>query len=194
MIMRFATQLAGIVSVFACIAILYIISVSVTHADPVIQNCGTDARYCTTSFVPLENFSGSRKLADAYNTPELGPFIQKLFVGAISLGAILAVLRLAYAGFVYMSSDLPGLKSNSKEIIWDTLLGLFLLLAIYLILYQINPDILSLNVTRNITPAPDQQNSGYSGFTADEAQRAGTFGVPLQDTTPGQDINSGINY
>lgn len=97
-------------------------------------------------FVPLECFQGSRKLTDAYQTGELGPFMNKVFVGAISLGAILAVLRLAWAGFVYMSTDLPGMKSNAKEIIWDTLLGLFLLLAIWLILNQINPDILSLEI------------------------------------------------
>lgn len=103
-------------------------------------------------FVPLECFQGSRKLTDAYQTGELGPFMNKVFVGAISLGAILAVLRLAWAGFVYMSTDLPGMKSNAKEIIWDTLLGLFLLLAIWLILNQINPDILKLKIGISRTP------------------------------------------
>ncbi|MBI4080097.1 hypothetical protein HY414_02650 [Candidatus Kaiserbacteria bacterium] len=109
---------------------------NVAHA----QCTGTDG------FVPLECFQGSRKLADAYYTEDLGPFINKLFVGAISLGAILAVLRLAWAGFVYMSSDLWTSKEKAKEHIKETLLGLFLLLAIWLILYQINPDILSLRV------------------------------------------------
>lgn len=108
-------------------------------------------------FVPLECFRGSRRLADAYNTPELGPFINKVFVGMISLGAILAVLRLAWAGFVYMSSDLPGAKGNAKEIISDTLLGLFLLLSIWLILYQINPQILNLDALKNVSP---RQNVG----------------------------------
>lgn len=112
------------------------LSIEVAHAQ------------CTGSggFVPLECFQGSRKLTDAYNTPELGPFMNKVFVGAISLGAILAVLRLAWAGFTYMASDLPGVKSNAKEIIGDTLLGLFLLLGIWLILNQINPDILKLKI------------------------------------------------
>ncbi len=100
-------------------------------------------------FVPLECFEGSAKLSDAYNTPagELGPFMNKVFVGAISVGAILAVLRLAWAGFEYMASDLWTRKETAKEIIKDTLLGLFLLIAIYLILNQINPQILELRVT-----------------------------------------------
>ncbi|MBI4093867.1 hypothetical protein HY417_02795 [Candidatus Kaiserbacteria bacterium] len=97
-------------------------------------------------FVPLECFQGSRKLTGAYNTDDLGPFMNKVFVGAISLGAILAVLRLAWAGFVYLSSDLWTSKDKAKEIIQETLLGLFLLLGIWLILYQINPDILKLKV------------------------------------------------
>jgi hypothetical protein len=97
-------------------------------------------------FVPLECFKGSRKLEDAYNTTELGPFLQKIFVGMISLGAILAVLRLAWGGFVYMSSDLWSSKGHAKEVITDAFLGLFLLLAVWLILYQINPQILELRV------------------------------------------------
>lgn len=97
-------------------------------------------------FVPLECFRGSNKLSDAYRTGELGRFMNKVFVGAISLGAILAVFRLAWAGFIYMSSDLWTSKENAKEIIKETLLGLFLLLGIWLILYQINPDILKLKI------------------------------------------------
>lgn len=101
-------------------------------------------------FVPLECFEGSRKLEGAYRTDDLGPFMNKVFMGAISLGAILAVFRLAWAGFTYMASDLPGVKSSAKDIIGDTMLGLFLLLGIWVILYQINPDILKLKI--NITP------------------------------------------
>src|SRR3990167_11092374 len=112
-------------------------------------------------FVPLECFQGSTKLTDAYNTETLAPFLNKVFAAAISLGAILAVLRLAWAGFAYMSSDLWSTKEHSKEIIQDTLLGLFLLLAIYLILKQINPQILELNVTVDTpTNAPAYNPTG----------------------------------
>ena len=106
-------------------------------------------------FVPLECFQGPR-LEDIYNTTEFAPFLQKLFVGAISLGAIIAVLRLAYAGFVYMGTDMWGQKEHAKEIIRDTLLGLFLLLAIWLILKQINPDILKLKITAELVGGASQ--------------------------------------
>ena len=113
-----------------------------SSADSASAQCATGA----SGFVPLECFQDSARLRGAYNSTELGPFIQKLFVGAISIGAILAVLRLAWAGFRYMSSDLWGTKEHAKEIIRETLLGLFLLIAIYLILWQINPDILNLQI------------------------------------------------
>jgi hypothetical protein len=115
-------------------------------------------------FVPLECFQDSAKLRDAYqNTEQLGPFLQKIFVGAISLGAILAVLRLAWAGFLYMGSDQWSSKGHAKEVITDVLLGLFLLLAIWLILYQINPQILELRVDSD-APASTQSQTGDNWF------------------------------
>ena len=114
-----------------------------------------------STFVPLVDVKGSARLTDLYNSQQdLGAFLNKLFISTIAIGAILAVLRLAWAGFQYMGSDAWGSKEHAKEIIRDTLLGLFLLLSIWLILYQINPDILRLQIkpaeVKNIpAPAPD---------------------------------------
>ncbi len=145
-------------------------------------------------FVPLECFQGSRKLTGAYYTDDLGPFMNKVFVGAISLGAILAVLRLAWAGFVYMSSDLWTSKDHAKEIIRETLLGLFLLLGIWLILYQINPDILKLRVgsstgsSGGTASAPTRSTSGTlaasGGKTAPTASAAPVGTTPVQQEPP----------
>lgn len=108
-------------------------------------------------FVPLECFEQSSKLKGVYTERELGPFLQKVFVGAISLGAMLAVLRLAWAGFIYMGTDLWSDKQKARDIIKDTLLGLFLLIAIWLILHQINPDILKLEIN---TRTPQTNTNG----------------------------------
>src|SRR3989344_3307138 len=133
---------------FAALVVIVLLSQAGTaHAASPAQDTAYYPPNTTPyGFVTLADFSESPKLRGAYNTTELGPFLQKVFVGAISLGAILAVLRLAYAGFVYMASDLWTSKEKAKEIITDTLLGLFLLLAIYLILKQINPQLLQLNI------------------------------------------------
>ncbi|MBI4133748.1 hypothetical protein HY478_03975, partial [Candidatus Uhrbacteria bacterium] len=124
------------------------------------------------SFIPLECFEGSAKLTDTYtNTEELGPFLNKLFVGAIVIGAILAVLRIAWAGFIYLGDDLWSSKQQAKDIIQDSLLGLFLLLAIWLILNQINPQILELNV--NLSKSAGSGSSGTgSAFIDSDTERA----------------------
>jgi len=101
------------------------------------------------TFVPLANSGIPPKLQAAYNSKGLGDYINQLFLIALSVGAMLAVLRLVYAGYIYMVSGIDSAASTgkAKTIIGNVVFGLFLLLGIYLILYQINPDILKLNIT-----------------------------------------------
>lgn len=80
-------------------------------------------------------------------------FFNTLFKTAIVVGAMLAVLRLGYAGFKYMTTDIVNQKQSAREIINQTVLGLLLLLAVWLILNQINPDILNLDALRTVRPA-----------------------------------------
>lgn len=101
-------------------------------------------------FVPLAPVPSGSRLADLYGSTTLTDFINRLFNAALAVGAILAVLRLAYAGYLYMTTDSFGHKSHAKTVIGDVILGLLLLLSIWLILRQINPDILKLDVLKNI--------------------------------------------
>ena len=101
-------------------------------------------------FVPLADASQSPMLQSVYSSGNLAEYINRLFVIAISVGAILAVLRIAYAGYMYMMSDMWTSKSRAREILGEVVLGLVLLLGIYLILYQINPELLDLSVLQNV--------------------------------------------
>ncbi|OGG52964.1 hypothetical protein A3C20_03795 [Candidatus Kaiserbacteria bacterium RIFCSPHIGHO2_02_FULL_55_25] len=96
----------------------------------------------------------SSKLGQLYGTTSLAGFLNGLFTAAISIGAILAVLRIAYAGYEYMTSDAWGNKARAKEIIGDVVLGLMLLLGTYLILNQINPQLLNLNILTGVSQNP----------------------------------------
>lgn len=88
---------------------------------------------------------------------DLPGFFNAAFTVALSAGAILAVLRLAYAGWLYMgAADMWGSKQHAKEVIQDAVLGLLLLIGIYIILAQINPNLLNLNVLQTIQSAPAQ--------------------------------------
>ncbi|OGG60540.1 hypothetical protein A2765_00235 [Candidatus Kaiserbacteria bacterium RIFCSPHIGHO2_01_FULL_56_24] len=111
-------------------------------------------------FVPLAETPPESKLGQLYTSNDFSGFINGLFKFGIAIGAIAAVLRLAYAGYLYMGqSDMWSHKGEAKDIIRDVTIGLLLLLAIYLILYQINPDILKLTALQRITPVsqPGQQ-------------------------------------
>lgn len=89
------------------------------------------------------------------NINTLGDFINRAFVLAISLGAIFAVGRLVYAGWIYITGGSWGSGASvgrAKEIIWNTIKGLLLLLSIWLILNLINPCLLNLDIIRSIRP------------------------------------------
>jgi len=120
-------------------------------------------------FVPLADIPSGSKLSGLYSGPEgdLSAFINRIFSFAITIGAMLAILRIAYAGYLYMVSDLWTNKEHAKEILRETILGLLLLLAVYLILNQINPQILSL---RNFT--------GGAPITGNETTNKTTFSFP----------------
>lgn len=81
---------------------------------------------------------------------DLATFLNNAFRIALSVGAILAVLRIGWAGYLYIASDLWTKKERGREILQDVALGLLLLLAVYIILNQINPDILNLDAVRSL--------------------------------------------
>ncbi|KKW17446.1 hypothetical protein A3C86_02170 [Candidatus Kaiserbacteria bacterium RIFCSPHIGHO2_02_FULL_49_16] len=100
---------------------------------------------CEASFCPLADYSESKKLKVLFNNDAgLVQYLNTLFKIAISVGAISAVLRLFYAGYVYMASDVWTSKETAKAIFREVFLGLFLLLSIFIILNQINPNLLNL--------------------------------------------------
>ncbi|MEK7133765.1 MAG: hypothetical protein AAB804_01700 [Patescibacteria group bacterium] len=104
-------------------------------------------------FVPLAETPSGSKLGQLYSSGSISDFINGLFKFAITIGAVAAVLRIAYAGYLYMGqADMWSSKGKAKGIIADVTLGLLLLLAIYLILNQINPAILELDTLKNIAP------------------------------------------
>lgn len=127
-----------ILTVFLYLCVSYILAPVIAYA---------------ADFVPLAETPGGSKLGTLYASGDFSSFINGLFKFAIAIGAIVAVLRLAYAGYLYMGqSDMWSHKGEAKTIIADVTLGLLLLLSIYLILFQINPDILTLNALKRITP------------------------------------------
>lgn len=110
----------------------------------------------SSGFVPLAPSSDS-KLETLYSSEgTLAQFFNRIFTLALTIGGILAVFRIAWAGYLYMTTDLWSSKERAKETLRETVLGLLLLIAVYVILKQINPNILNLDVLQKIedNPAP----------------------------------------
>ncbi|MFZ2886965.1 MAG: hypothetical protein WA021_04065 [Minisyncoccia bacterium] len=93
-------------------------------------------------------------LSRLFTASDLPTFFNLIFKSALVIGAMLAVLRLGYAGYLYMTSDVWGDKSKAKDVIQETVLGLLLLLAVWLILNQINPNLLNLDILRGVRNNP----------------------------------------
>lgn len=84
----------------------------------------------------------TQSLAD---TGSISQLLQVLFDAALVLGAMLAITRITYGGFLYMTSDIANNKTTAIKTIREAFIGLILLLAMVLILQQINPNILNLD-------------------------------------------------
>jgi hypothetical protein len=109
----------------------------------------------SSKFVPLAQYDKSPQFKKVFDSGSLPAYINALFTAILSIGAILAVLRIAYGGYMYMgSADMWGNKQQAKEIIGEAIIGLLLLLSIYLILNVINPNLLNLNVLKDISQVP----------------------------------------
>lgn len=77
-------------------------------------------------------------------------YIPGLIKLAIALAGVLAVLRIMWGGFQYISTDAISGKSEAKGIISNALWGLLLAMTAWLILYTLNPKLVEINL--DITP------------------------------------------
>ncbi|MBX4206525.1 pilin [Candidatus Parcubacteria bacterium] len=107
-------------------------------------------------------------------TVNTGTYIAGLFRLVIALAGAIAVLRLIYAGIVYMSTDAFGKKEQAKNIIQETMMGLALTLGAWVIVATILPPqedgkfVFELSLPT--TPLPKDENppsGGGSGSCAD---------------------------
>ena len=142
------------------------------------------AAECTEGFCPLADVEGSR-LEGLYSGPEgdLAVFFGRLFYFALSIGAILAILRIAWGGYLYMTTDLWSSKERAKEVLRETTLGLFLLLAVWLILHQINPKILELNIDIKALPNQGQVRETPTKLKLSDEVPSGKVCVSFVDTS-----------
>ncbi|MBM3260835.1 hypothetical protein FJY93_00255 [Candidatus Kaiserbacteria bacterium] len=140
--MRIRTIATPLVVCLCMIAVFYVATTMAAHAQ------GQPGQQTFVSLSKIEQ--QSQKTSGMFADRDLPTFINRIFFFLITLGAMLAVGRLAYAGWLYMLGDNYGNLSKAKTIIGNVVIGLLLLLSIWLILNLINPQILNLDVLQSI--------------------------------------------
>lgn len=106
----------------------------------------------------------------------LQKYLPGVFNLAIGLSAVFAVIVIVVGGFKYMTTDALQGKEDGKNMVWNAVKGLFLVIGAWLILYTINPDLLNLKLT--IDRADIAKPAGASGGTLGGATTGGT---PMTD-------------
>ena len=85
-------------------------------------------------------------------------FVNRLFLLSVGIAAVLAVIMIAIGGFRYMMSDSVFKTGGAKEMIFNAIIGLIIVLTAFLILHTINPEIVKMNLFD--TPAPTSGGGG----------------------------------
>lgn len=87
------------------------------------------------------------------------PGIVKLLIG---VATALAVLQIIIGGIQYMTTDAFSGKSSAKDTIQNAIIGLFLAMGAYLILYTINPRLVQFNLQLDKQDSSADINTGLA--------------------------------
>lgn len=132
--------------------------------------------YFIILFLPLAASAIEYPFGTLGANPTPCEYMKTVFVWGLGIVGAVAVASIAYGGFRYMVGNVqPG-----KEIIYSALLGLLLLMASWLILYTINPDLATMNcnlpstgtTSSSGTPSTGTPSTGTpSGTLTEQAAR-----------------------
>ncbi len=114
-------------------------------AVPIFARAATFDIPCTPSTTPItEPATGTSHNTDLFDC------VNQLYKYALIISSITAVFMIIIAGYMYIfSGGNTGKVSTAKSFITTSLLGIAMLLVGFLLLKQINPELLSI---KNITP------------------------------------------
>lgn len=129
-------------------------------------------------FVPLAPIPN----LDTTEGATLSSYLNSVFNFAISVGAVLAVLMIVKGGFEYMTTEAINQKGQARQSIQSAVIGLILLLMSVLILEVINPNLLNLDLFRNLEnasqSAEEQDRTIQSNINNDQERVNRETGTP----------------
>jgi len=129
------------------IAIVLIILVFGAFIVFIVPN-NVSAQVQDPTYTPLSPLSESQT---KINLKDPSGYFTNMFSVFVSILAIIAVIKLMFCGFQYMTSEAISSKSEAKKCIWTIIGGLFLILLSFLILTTINKDLVTLSFFDTVT-------------------------------------------
>lgn len=128
----------------------------------------TTAVFAAQKYVPLEPNAFPGVTSSSGN---LSVYLGQIFSFGIAAAVTLALIMIIWGGIEYMTTDSWEGKNDGKERIENALYGLGLALGSYLLLFTINPDLVTFknNTFLNPPPPSPQSLNSYS-------QSCGTIG------------------
>jgi hypothetical protein len=126
----------------------FVVIFLVDRGDNIIasNNIGNQAAQVRTGdYVALEPLPGLTDNATAQN--DIGNYLQVIFNWGIALAVVLSTLMIIVGGVQYMTIDSVAGKSDGIEKIKGAVAGLILALSAWLILNQINPQLLNRSLS-----------------------------------------------
>lgn len=110
-----------------------------------------------TSALAYEDYKPLVQIPRVVNTGNFLQYLSGIYNFLISIVGILAMAALVYGGFRYLTSvGNPAAVEDAKDIINSAIIGLVLALSSWLILNEINPDVLVTSRKPGITGATDK--------------------------------------
>lgn len=129
-------------------------------------------------FQPLIGIPGLTDAELNFNT-----YINTLYTLSISIAGLLAVIKIIIAGVKYMLSDVVSSKQSAIGDIKGALLGLLIVLAAFVILNTINPELTRSRLFLDPVTQATGGGSGGGGGTATPAPQKVTISTEVCDAT-----------
>lgn len=147
----------SIVKIFATIGLFVVVSLNVAYA-------ATPVNYVELAPLPGTTCSQVNSAGECTQNSStevatgpggLGYYINGLYKLAVAAASVLAVIMIIIGGFDYVSTDAINNKEEGKSIIKSALGGLLLVLASWIILHTVNPQLVSLKITTQTLQTSD---------------------------------------
>jgi len=135
-------------------------------------------------YTPLEPLPGLNNIQSGRDR-RLADMLQAVFRILISLGGFSAVIMLVFGGVTYMMSDVVHKKTTALKRIQAALWGILLLVASWLILKTINPQLLTFELF--INPVSNLSGNGATTNTLTPSSSNNVTTLNLRNDDPNRD-------